>query len=477
MSLSKKRTKKLLALMPPLIISGGLVSANTHIYAAEDHYIEKRSPNINFKPHYEPRDKVKAEAYSKERYSEWRKTLQLSHQKELEEFQKKINLQYLNKKLELARGNIENIKDSTLKQQLKQIDTMIKQPVNRTKEKQIIYTHFTAEELGFINESQMKKDDGSQQLDENKIENVLRYYEYGILRDLKFGNLMMKKGDKGQHFVVKLELPSGTYLGHLGDGQVILPSECAIEIANKQADKPKIIIVDGKQIIKVNAKLVQKAEIQEKIKEREQVLNDDINKLLNNDGSKIVKLDIEEISASYSMKQAHEAITSLVNNKFIPKEILKDGLLKLKSKDGLVFTDGVLKESSNIGGFYSPKDKNIYIKTNLSHHLTNQYLNFDVSHHLLHELGHLVDVEILGKGLKYLSANDEYFLSIYKEEKSNITNLNTVHDYAQESTIEFFAEVFKSMYSSNVKYRESIRKEAPEAVKYIEDKLKEYNYL
>ncbi|MBG0970033.1 hypothetical protein [Bacillus sp. SRB3LM] len=68
-------------------------------------------------------------------------------------------------------------------------------------------------------------------------------------------------------------------------------------------------------------------------------------------------------------------------------------------------------------------------------------------------------------------------LGFIKEEKSNVTKLNTVHDYAQESTIEFFAEIFKSMYSSIVKYRESIRKEAPEAVKYIEDKLKEYNYL
>ena len=64
-----------------------------------------------------------------------------------------------------------------------------------------------------------------------------------------------------------------------------------------------------------------------------------------------------------------------------------------------------------------------------------------------------------------------------------MTKINTYNGYAKTNPDEFFAEVFKSMvsmgnqnYEGNF-YRESIKKEVPETVKFIEDKLKEHGYV
>ncbi|MEV2291421.1 hypothetical protein ABNC90_21835 [Paenibacillus larvae] len=118
---------------------------------------------------------------------------------------------------------------------------------------------------------QMLVGERDHRLDLGKIKTVLTEYKYGNLTDLKTGNLTLSGGETGQHYVAELELPKGTYLGHFGDGQTVLPTDYAIEISHNVFNKPKIIVENGKQVIKVKARLIKKEEIEHKVKETEAI--------------------------------------------------------------------------------------------------------------------------------------------------------------------------------------------------------------
>ncbi|AHD04377.1 lethal factor domain protein [Paenibacillus larvae subsp. larvae DSM 25430] len=84
-------------------------------------------------------------------------------------------------------------------------------------------------------------------------------------------------------------------------------------------------------------------------------------------------------------------------------------------------------------------------------------------------MGHVVDVVLLND-----TSKSARFNAIYEEEKNNITSLVTYKDYAKSNAQEFFAEVFKAMYSTDSKQQDAVKKEAPKAVDYIKNKIKEY---
>ncbi|MDL2419393.1 hypothetical protein ACTIGL_28050 (plasmid) [Bacillus shihchuchen] len=141
-----------------------------------------------------------------------------------------------------------------------------------------------------------------------------------------------------ERFLVKLKLPEGTYLGDLGDGQVILPLDYGMSIVHSKnllnPDRPKVISENNQEIISVVANLVKRQEIQRKINDLETTLNSGINHKIGNinQQSSLIKFNLDGLSISYAMKNGEKAILDLLENKYIPSEILKDIFLELKKK-------------------------------------------------------------------------------------------------------------------------------------------------
>lgn len=407
---------------------------------------------LNFK-----KDERKAEAWSQKRYSAWIKSLPDKRQEAVEAF--KRSSKEINRKLNEVRGKIDDLTDEQLKSQIKEMNIMIKQPVNLLKESQIIYTHFDPKDLGYSNELQMLVGNGDRQFDRGKIKTVLNEYNYGNLTDLKIGNLTLSGGETGQYYVAELELPKGTYLGHLGDGQTVLPTDYAIEITNNMFSRPKVIRENGKELIKVNARLIQKEKIENKVKETEAALN----KMLNKD-TDFVKLNIGGGFESYTIDQAKEAIHAL--SKHVPSKLLHDALDEL---DSIVFQDVKIREN-NPRGLFDENMNTVYIRVKHETFIQNIDQSGDPARGLIHEMGHVADIVLFNK-----TSYSPRFNGIYEEEKNNITNIVTYQDYAARNAQEFFAEIFKAMYSTDPKQQDAVKKEAPKAVDYINTIIKEYN--
>ncbi|RAP17752.1 hypothetical protein C2W64_04554 [Brevibacillus laterosporus] len=357
-----------------------------------------------------------------------------------------------------VRGNIDELTDEQLKKQIKEMNIMIRQPVNQLKERLIIYTHFDPIDLGYSNELQMLVGNRDNRLDLGKIKTVLTKYKYGNLTDLKIGNVTLSGGETGQHYVAELELPKGTYLGHFGDGQTVLPMDYAIEISHNIFNKPKIIVENGKQVIKVKARLIKKEEIDNKCKETEATLN----KILNKD-TDFVQLDIGGGFESYTIDHAKEAINVLI--KQLPSKLLTDAVDQL---DSIVFKDVKISEH-NPRGKFDILDNKVYLRMNHEIFIQNLDQSTVPSTGLIHEMGHVVDVVLLND-----TSKSARFHAIYEEEKNNITGLVTYKDYAKSNAQEFFAEIFKAMYSTDFKQQDAVKKEAPKAVEYIKNKINEY---
>ncbi|GAC43350.1 anthrax toxin lethal factor-related metalloendopeptidase, partial [Paenibacillus popilliae] len=280
-------------------------------------------------------------------------------------------------------------------------------------------------------------------------------------------------------------VPAGTYLAHLGNGQTIFP----LDYGMKLTDQAGTII--GKQVLKLKALVVPKDDILKETNVQMFILYKSISNILRSKG--FDEKDIESLKAQcmfifsgpnvlLAIENSQSAMLDLLTNEYIPNNLLRDTLLKLKQHAGIAFLSVPICMDKAIAGSTSfPKNGD---KPNMSIIPTHQSLLSQLDEHistsrtLHHEFGHVIDREILNG----ISSTPE-FKALFEKEKNNITEINTYANYAKTNPQEFFAEVFKSMVSmGNEKYpssyyRDSIEKEAPETVRFIKDKLKEKGYI
>lgn len=411
---------------------------------------------LNFK-----KNKAKAKEWSEKEYSAWKKTLYPKQQKAIEVF--KRSSKDINGEVKKVRGDIDQITDERVKKQIQEMNTMIKQPANQLKHSLVVYIHFDPIDLGYSKAENMLEESksGSNRLDRHKIENILTKYKYGNLIGLKVGDLTLSGGETGQHFLAEIELPPGTHLGHFGDGQIVLPTDYAIEIPHNLFNKPKIIAENGKEIIKVQSKLVKKEDIQKKIQQTEKA----VNKKFNDKESNFIQLDVGTGFESYTMEHAEKAINDFIKN--VPSKLVKDAVDQL---DSIIFTDRripVQDQEKNVRGWFDHHNLKVYLRTNHEIFLQNLDQSTEPSTGFIHEMGHVVDVELFGN-----TSETPKFKDIYEREKDNLTSLVTYKDYGKSNPQEFFAEVFKAMHSSRSEQRKAVNKEAPDAVRYIYEKIK-----
>ncbi|ACO25661.1 hypothetical protein MRY88_27830 (plasmid) [Bacillus cereus] len=393
----------------------------------------------------------------------------------------------ITKNINYSSGDINKINDPKVQKGIEEINEMIKRPENKLEKPKTIYLYFRAQDLGYretnnivqINNGTINSD----KIDRKKVSNVLDHFKDMKFTDFKVGHLTNSGREGQERFLVKLQLPEGTYLGDLGDGRVVLPLDYGMSIVHSKnllnSDRPKINTDNQQEIISVVANLVKKEVIEKKITDLEASLNNEVNLKFGevNQQSNLIKFDLDGLSISYAMKNAKKAILDLIGNRYIPRGILKDILLTLKQEGGIVITDNPINGDPSVGGNTDQINNVVKIKM-APRFLAKHSKDYDLSRTLIHELGHVLDKKILGNG-EYIS-NDLAFREIFKEEKDKISQLNTEGGYATHNTHEFFAEVFKSMYSTDSeqhsadKYHKSIKEEAPKAVAYIKEKINQY---
>ncbi|AJI08478.1 anthrax toxin lethal factor-related metalloendopeptidase [Bacillus cereus] len=491
----KKSPKKLLVIATSIGIGSSIFSAKLPVYANSE--IETSFYDSNFKPKFRPTDKEEAKIYSEKRYEEWSKDFSSKEKRLVQSFKKNSPT---NELLRKYRGNIIRMKrDSTdpkLAHAVSEIDEMnriIKKPENLTLEKQIVYTRFSATDFGYESNSDLGK--GLLDLDMKHVNNFKRGFQYGKFPDLRLGSLT--EGTDGllgsffskERILVELTVPKGTYMGHLGDGQIIFPSDYAMRLVDKNIT---VIKQNGKNILKLNAKVVKKVDIEEEILHQQNVINKVVAMSLRAKG--ISDKDIENINnkitfnftglnASLAVKNSQKSILDLVNNDHMPANLIKDCFLKLQKDIGFLFEDTPISMREETDGkTIIPNNSNeksfIRINATPQSNLSTFAEHLSTSGTVLHEVGHLIAKKILND-----VDNDDKFKKLYEKEKNNITEINTYNGYAKKNPDEFFAEVFKSMVSMGNQnhhgdlYRESIKKEVPETVRFIEDNLKEHGYV
>ncbi|WP_242309752.1 hypothetical protein [Bacillus cereus group sp. BfR-BA-01524] len=494
----KKSSKKKLVIATSIGIGISIFNAELPAYASFE--IEARPSDPNFKPNFRNTDKEEAKVYSKNQYEEWNKNFSSQEKKLVESFKKNSPT---NELLRKYRGNITEMKFMASEEgadpelikavsEVAEMNRLIKKKENLTLEKQIVYTRFSATDFGYESNSDLEK--GLLDLDMKHINEFKRGFQYGKFPDLRVGSLMedpdglLKSFFSKERILVELTVPKGIFMGHLGDGQVIFPSDYAIKLVD---NKINVVTQNGKTLLKMKAKVVKKEEIDDEILHQQDVINKVVAISLRAKG--ISEQDIAEINekitfnftglnASLAIKNSQKAILDLVNNNYMSSNLIKDCFLKLRNSIGFQFEETPIQMKETMaGGTVFPGDsKKPYIMINATpqSQLSAFGPHLSTAATLFHEIGHLIEAEILNE-----IADDAIFKKLYEEEKNNITEINTFNGYAKKNPHEFFAEVFKSMVSMGNQnhqgdlYRESIKKEAPKTVSFIKDKLREHGYL
>ena len=491
------RNKKLLVLATSI----GCIVFNTEIPTYASSEMGAISSEQDFKPNFRNTDKEEAKIYSKNRYEKWSENFSLKERKIVESFKKPS---HTNELLRKYRGNINQMKlmasrDSTdpkLAHAVSEIDEMnrlIKNPENLTLEKQTVYTRFSATDFGYESNSDLEK--GLLDLDLKHVNEFKRGFQYGKFPDLRVGSLteetdgLLTSFFSKERILVELTVPKGIYMGHLGNGQVIFPSGYAMKLVDSNIS---VITQNGKKILKMKAKVVKKEEIDDEILHQQHVINKVVAISLRAKGisekdiakiNDLITFNFTGLNASLAIKNSQKAILDLVNNDYMPSNLIKDCFLKLQKDIGFLFVETPIQMREELlGSTIIPNDVSegpfIRINATPQSNLSAFDEHLSTSGTVLHEFGHLIAKKILND-----VAKDDIFKRLYEEEKNNMTKINTYNGYAKTNPDEFFAEVFKSMvsmgnqnYSGNL-YRESIEKEVPKTVEFIRNKLKKHGYV
>lgn len=415
----------------------------------------------------------------------------------------KTNLTFANKVLLQLRGDLDtmltlgiegNSDMETAFNEINKMNDLITIDEHQTTNPLTIYTQFSPTEWGFF-----KNDDffSDSQITPDGKQMVTQKFDFGKFPDLRIGYLVQDLMiSENERILVELKVPEYTYMGHLGNGKIIFPA--GFYGMQKSTDRePEILIINGKEFLKLYADLVPSYSIDARIKKLEELLVTSIDKALRNrtlseenrkEISQKIRFAFNGIHASLGMKRAVIGIQELIKNPNIPDSLLQDGLLKIEKiifQDTLPIhkiTEDTWSTEDTLGGItiwngQNPPTIKIFP---VGPYWISQYVT-DPFRTVLHEFGHIVDRELLASdssGKKFLS-NEPEFKKLFIEEKENITEKYTYDGYAKTTEQEFFAEVFHAMFTTypEIAKQRDIDQEVPKTVAFIKKKLEEKGYI
>lgn len=439
---------------------------------------------------------ISREEYNKRMYEHWTKDFSTEQKKILETYKKGTST--ANQLLKEFRGNLRAMQsaaksDMNLKQAIEEISDMnnlIKKPENKTITKQTIYTRFSATDWGYADNSDITK--MIKNLDTSKLSPILNGFKFGGFSDFRIGTLIDNSGITdiaNQRILVELDIPSDTYLAHLGDGKIIFPTDYGMRV---EEGSMKIITKSGLQVLKMKAKIAPKEAIEQDVIRAEGDLNNAIGKGLLARGmnkSKVDKLkevstfDFSGINTSLGVQEAQRGMLDFLNNSYMSDRMIQGVFSNIDERNGIIFQDRPILREEDTGGLtVFPKDRDkppyIILNPNCRPIISQFHEQQKTAYLLLHEAGHIIDHKMLDN-----ASESPEFQKIFEEEKNKISKTSTYNGYAKTSPQEFFAEVFKNIYAMDIpgqdarKYREGIEKEVPKTVQFIKNKLKEKGYL
>ncbi|WP_242310308.1 ADP-ribosyltransferase [Bacillus cereus group sp. BfR-BA-01524] len=402
------------------------------------------------------------------------------------------NIDFIEKKIDVAVNNKRIQLDANdIRKNIRTLDAALMK--SKQIEKDIhVYKYFTVSDVDFRID-QLNATHDITKIDREKFGVISKNFKYGISSVYLDAYLNKKESlNKGQ-ILLDLKLPKGTHFGYLdNDAHILLPRDQGIIITNAS-----IIVEKGKERIKLDAELVDKNIVKNKIKTKENLINEYFRAAIEKGTSihreneipietKLVNIVTHSLNASFTVNRAESLLHVLTQN--IPSDLLINTLEQMRHNAPITITDSkFVNVEKEIGlkashldslaiAYYDIETKQLILNLNKHEHQINPFKEIvdgseavhTDSHILLHEFGHAVD-ELLLNDL----SNTSEFKELYEEEKNNIK----IEKYMKTHPKEFFASAFAYLFSPNTQYQMRIKQEAPKTVVFIQNALKEKGLL
>ncbi|MCU5087594.1 hypothetical protein OCA23_30510 [Bacillus cereus] len=462
---------KLLKVTVASVISFSALGSVAPAFAAEDNrdisnmmtdaQTERAKKPIKF-----GKDKKGATAWANEYFKPWKKKLNNDQRSLLTDFPR---IKTMNTDMEKFRAKPE-LRSRQTQNDIKLLDKAFREPTAVLQEDMYVHKKLEGKDVGMPDsQNNTFYEPNTKNIDKDKYQKFKHNFKFGIINSYMDVDLTESSASESEPIRLDLKIPAGTSIGHLDQDHILLSRDHSFEVT-----KTSIIVSNGRQVIKVEAALVPKSKVKQKIKKAENTMNEQFRNLIDQDGNPLgidgdlVKYEFDGFISSSMLDKVQDSMKQLTNN--VPNDLMIKILKKMNPDGRFTFVDQSLsnfsddKASSHSLGQFNSKYKNILF--NVSHDAFTEYddtSNYNkITEVILHEFGHAVDNLLPDRGRITFTKT---FINAYDLEKDK-TSLN---EYLRSSPGEFFAGVFSNLYAPDLTLREQIKKEAPETCKIILD--------
>ncbi|MCU4733452.1 hypothetical protein OCE56_24680 [Bacillus cereus] len=409
--------------------------------------------------------KEEAKKWANERYKNWHDRLLTPTEKnEIKEYMKNKEVaQQINHDLEDSRGNIKE--DNKYKETIEKIDKGLK----KEKTDQLMYVYQRVSEQFFgLTEGTLRTGI-----------NINRE-EFGVFKNFYIDNqsILIENGyieaslsgespnlAQEPSIYMKLKVPAGTHGGYTGSLQGLEGNTHDFLLDRGyglQFTDAKIITQKGKEYIKVEAELLTKEKIEQRIAEYSKELN---NELLQSgietiEDNPLIRLEFNSRYTNYNYEKSKEIIEAI---KGLPIDYME--LLNLEAKEiaeqhglkespNIRITDDYIDGNPKVGGVHH---NNGFKRTYISLRGVEN-IGAELKKVTLHEMGHAIDDMLF----QHISDDDD-MTKLFKEEKNNFPT----KWYGRKNEREYFAECFSMYYSTETKDKQYLKETAPKTYEFI----------
>lgn len=367
------------------------------------------------------------------------------------------------------------------KEDIEAIDQALSNPAGKTANKIDVYTDMDVFDLNNMDEKELIDPMNPNKIDREKLRIFKTNFTYGLSNNYLIVDLHEKQDGNTSILKWHIELPAGTNTGYLGNNQLVLQRNTGLEIGEIQ-----VIDQQGKEYIRINAKLVNKDVIDTKIQMAQSKLNQSWNSLLKLPvNTEFFKFEVNNRYASSITEGALPTIHEMMSN--IPNNLVQKVTNFMLEKNGkFILTDKFIRNTPE--AYYPRKPisdvldrydgiKGIFNEQNRTLIMTAPSTSVEGDHGmsvrtLTHEFGHAVDyyiASIIGMKERMACSDHPLFKGIFQKEGNNLT------EYGKTNAQEFFADTFMMIYSNNPNERTEVLQKAPETFKFINNLIQEIN--
>ncbi|NBJ47158.1 hypothetical protein C6N01_13170 [Enterococcus faecalis] len=434
-------------------------------------------------------DEKEAKKWAEERYKKWDEQVSNAQKEALQNVLKNKQLdvkgEQLNHHLQYLGGDLNNfhVEQGTNEEKIKfqyeedvkLMDRTFKIKEGKTQENLFVYKNISLTSilnlefgtpLPGIDENLLN---GFSNIDRNSFNRLKSDLKYGLSSSYLITNIAEKSGGD-ERIKLRIYVPKGTASAYDGETHLIFNKNNGLLFKDFS-----IITQNGKEYIRINTELVDKAEINKKIAFENEIVNREFNNRLGFAVEKrSIDFDFKGIGGSISIKEVNKELNMAIDamDPKLAENIY--GYMLNNMRGRIIFTDlpiwaiGGMKmpdDKDSISGLYRPTFGTMYIRMPFS---LNEYNKdqeaFSAKEPILHETGHVFD-HFFGEKFNGKSdpiSSSKTFKGIYTTEKGKLT------DYAKTNEREFFAEAFRMYHVSP----DLLKKLSPKTYTFIDMVIK-----